>query len=163
RAIAELWDGPGLGLGRVAWSLVSGAQRLLALHDRRGRSQPLILNATSPAVDDIELDLPGDTFADWYPDAKALLIAHEYRGRTELYRYDLGTRALERLPAEPGTIVAARVHPDGDVWYQLTSPATPAATPALSGGIVLPPPGHPPPPGVPFPDPDVHRLRLFIP
>ena len=119
RAIAELWDGPGLGLEPVAWSPVAGDQRLVALHDRRGRSQPLILNATSPAVDDIELDLPGDTFADWYPDAKALLIAHEYRGRTELYRYDLGTRALERLPAEPGTIVAARVHPDGDVWYQI--------------------------------------------
>src|SRR5439155_812647 len=138
RGIAELWDGPGLGLEPVAWSLVAGDQRLLALHDRRGRSQPLILNATSPAVDDIELDLPGETFADWYPDAKALLIGHEYRGRTELYRYDLGTRALERLPAEPGTIVAARVHPDGDVWYQLTSARTPAATHALSDGVADP-------------------------
>src|SRR5207244_11751381 len=114
------------------------------------RSQPLILNATSPAVDDIELDLPGETFADWYPDGEALLIGHEYRGRTELYRYDLGTRALERLSAEPGTIVAARVHPDGDVWYQLTSARTPAATHALSGGIVLRPPGAPAPPRRPF-------------
>ena len=162
RAIAELWDGPGLGLEPVAWSVVAGDQRLLALHDRRGRSQPLILDATSPAVDDIELDLPGETFADWYPDGKALLIGHEYRGRTELYHYDLGTRALERLPAEPGTIVAARVHPDGDVWYQLTSARTPAATHALSGGIVLRPPGEPAPAGVAFRDLDVDGVHVFI-
>src|SRR5439155_33440 len=82
RAVAELWDGPGLGLEPVAWSPLAGDQRLLAMHDRRGRSQPLILNASSPAVDDIELDLPGETSADWYPDAKALLIAHEYGGPT---------------------------------------------------------------------------------
>ena len=66
------------------------------MHDRRGRHQPLILETTTGKVDDIELDLPGETFADWYPDAKALLIGHEYRGRTELYRYDLASRALSR-------------------------------------------------------------------
>jgi hypothetical protein len=99
RAVAELWDGPGRGLEPVQWSPLARDQRLLAMHDRRGRHQPLILDAATSKVDDIELDLPGETFADWYPDAKALLIGHEHRGRTELYRYDLGARRLEKLPA----------------------------------------------------------------
>jgi hypothetical protein len=81
RAVAELWDGPGQGLEPVRWSPVAGDQRLLALHTRRGRSEPLILDAATGKVDDIALDLPGETFADWYPDARALLIGHEHRGR----------------------------------------------------------------------------------
>jgi dipeptidyl aminopeptidase/acylaminoacyl peptidase len=162
RAIAELWDGPGRGLDPVAWSPVAGDERLLVLHDRRGRSQPLILDAASSAVDDIALDLPGETFAEWYPDAQALLIGHEYRGRTELYRYDLGSRALEKLPAQPGTIVAARVRPDGDVWYHLTSARTPASTHSMSVGVVLRSPGEPAPAGVAFRDLDVDGVHVFI-
>ncbi|TMC67849.1 MAG: S9 family peptidase, partial [Chloroflexi bacterium] len=104
RGVAELWDGPGRGLEPVSWSPVAGDQRLLAMHDRRGRSQPLIFNATTSHVEDIVLDLPGETFADWYPDAKALLIGHEHRGRTELYRYGLAARSVEKLGAEAGTI-----------------------------------------------------------
>src|SRR3989475_10042657 len=162
RAIAELWAGPGLGWEPVAWSPVAGDQRLLALHDRRGRSQPLILDGTTSQVEDIVLDLPGETFADWYPDAKALLIGHEHRGRSELYRYDLAARSLEKLDAEPGTITAARVHPDGDVWYQLTTARTPAATHSLTGGVVLRAPGEPAPPGVAFRDLDVDGVHAFI-
>jgi dipeptidyl aminopeptidase/acylaminoacyl peptidase len=131
------------------------------MHDRRGRSQPLILDATSK-VDDIELDLPGETFADWYPDAKALLIGHEHRGRTELYRYDLATRRLDELPAESGTVIAARPRPDGDVWYQLTSAPIPAATHSLNGAVVLRAPGEPAPQGVAFRDLDVGGVHVFV-
>jgi len=141
---------------------VAGDQRLLAMHDRRGRSQPLILDATTSQVQDIVLDLPGETFADWYPDAKALLIGHEHRGRSELYRYDLAARSLTKLDAEPGTITSARVHPDGDVWYQLTNARTPAATHSLTGGVVLRAPGEPAPPGVAFRDLDVDGVHAFI-
>ena len=162
RATAELWDGPGRGLEPVAWSPASGDERLLVLHDRRGRSQPLIFDATSSAVDDIALDLPGETFAEWYPDAKALLVGHEHRGRTELYRYDLATRALEKIPAEGGTITSARVHPEGDVWYQLTSARTPASTRSLAGGVVLRAPGEPAPAGVAFRDLDVDGIHVFV-
>jgi dipeptidyl aminopeptidase/acylaminoacyl peptidase len=162
RAVAELWDGPGRGLEPVGWSPVAGDQRLLAMHDRRGRSQPLIFDAATSQVEDIVLDLPGETFADWYPDAKALLIGHEHRGRTELHRYDLTTRLLEKLAAEPGTITSARVHPDGDVWYQLTNARTPAATHSLAGGVVLRATGEPAPPGVAFRDLDVDGVHAFI-
>ena len=162
RAVAELWDGPGRGLEAVRWSFVAGDQRLLAMHDRRGRSQPLILDGTTSQVEDIVLDLPGETFADWYPDAKALLIGHEHRGRSELYRYDLAARSLTKLDAEPGTITTARVHPDGDVWYQLTNARTPAATHSLTGGVVLRAPGEPAPAGVAFRDLDVDGVHAFI-
>jgi dipeptidyl aminopeptidase/acylaminoacyl peptidase len=161
-AVAELWDGPGKGLEPVGWSPVAGDQRLLVMHDRRGRSQPLIFDATTSAADDVVLELPGETFADWYPDAKALLIGHEYRGRSELYRYDIAARALEKLDAQPGTITTARVHPDGDVWYQLTSAPTPAATHSLRGGVVLRAPGEPAPAGAPFRDLDVDGVHVFI-
>jgi len=162
RAVAELWDGPGRGLDPVQWAPVRGDQRLLAMHDRRGRSQPLILDAATSKVDDIELDLPGETFADWYPDARALLVGHEHRGRTELYRYDLGTRALERLAAEAGTITSARPRSDGDVWYQLTSARLPPATHSLKDSVVLRAPGEPAPPGVGFRDLDVDGVHVFI-
>jgi acetyl esterase/lipase len=162
RAVAELWDGPGKGLEPVGWSPVARDKRLLVMHDRRGRSQPLIFDATTSAVDDVVLDLPGETFAEWYPDAKALLIGHEYRGRSELYWYDLAARSLEKLDAQPGTITTARVHPDGDVWYQLTSAPTPAATHSLRGGVVLRAPGDPAPAGVPFRDLDVDGVHVFI-
>jgi dipeptidyl aminopeptidase/acylaminoacyl peptidase len=162
RTVADLWDGPGRGLEPVRWSPSAGDERLLVMHDRRGRSQPLIFDAGTSTVEDIELDLPGETFADWYPDAKGLLIGHEHRGRTELYRYDLTARSVERLDAQPGTITTARVHPDGDVWYQLTSARAPDATHSLSGGVVLRAPGEPAPAGVAFRDLDVDGVHVFI-
>jgi dipeptidyl aminopeptidase/acylaminoacyl peptidase len=162
RAVAELWDGPGRGLDPVRWSPVAGDQRLIAMHDRRGRSQPLIFDATTSQVEDIVLDLEGETFADWYPDAKALLIGHEHRGRTELYRYELAARSLEKLGAQAGTITTARVHPDGDVWYQLTNAQTPAVTHSLNGGVVLRAPGEPAPAGSAFRDLDVDGVHAFI-
>jgi dipeptidyl aminopeptidase/acylaminoacyl peptidase len=162
RAVAELWDGPGKGLEPGRWSPVMSDRRLLVMHDRRGRAQPLIFDATTSTVEDIELPLPGETEADWYPNAAALLISHEHRGRSELYRYDLATRRLERLPAQPGTIIAARARPDHDVWYQLTSAMAPTATLSLRDGVVLRAAGDPAPAGVPYRDLEVDGVHVFV-
>jgi len=162
RAVAELWDGPGKGLLPVRWSPVPGDQRLLVLHDRRGRRQPLIFDARANSTDDVELDLPGETFAEWYPDGRALLIGHEHRGRGELYRYDLAKRVAERLETEPGTIQAARVRPDGDVWYQWTNAATPTEIRSVRGGVVLRAPGEPAPEGATYEELDVDGIHVFI-
>ena len=162
RAVAELWDGPGKGLQPVRWSPVPGDQRLLVLHDRRGRRQPLIFDALASSTDDVVLDLPGETFAEWYPDGRALLIGHEHRGRGELYRYDLAKRALEQLATEPGTIPAARVRPDGDVWYQWTNAATPTEIRSVRGGVVLRAPSDRAPEGAIYQELDVDGIHVFI-
>jgi dipeptidyl aminopeptidase/acylaminoacyl peptidase len=162
RAIAELWDGPGKGLEPHRWSPVAGDQRLLVLHDRRGRHQPLVFDAVTQRVQDIVLDLPGETFAEWCPDGRALLIGHEHRGRGELYRYDLSAGKIERLETEPGTIQAARVRPDGDVWYQWTNAAAAPELRSLSGGVVMRPPGERPPAGIGYRDHDVEGIHVFI-
>src|SRR5439155_40970 len=74
--VAELWDGPGKGLHPHRWSPLAGDPRLLVMHERAGLARPLIFDAATGNDTEITLDLPGETFADWYHDASALLAAH---------------------------------------------------------------------------------------
>jgi acetyl esterase/lipase len=161
-AVADLWEGPKKGLQPLRWSPVRGDERILVLHDRRGRPQPLIFDARTQRVDDLEIDLPGETSADWYPDARSILIAHDHRGRGELYRLDLASRKLERLETDPGTIGNARVRPDGAVWYQWTDAATPAEIRSVGGDVVLRAPGEPAPKGVRYEDDQVDGVHYFV-
>src|SRR5207253_2458346 len=103
----------------------------------------------------------GEVSADWYPDASALLITHDHRGRGELYRLDLATKQLERLNTEPGSVSEARVRPDGDVWYMWQNAAEP---PVIRGrdGIVMRAPGEPAPAGTPYQDIDVDGVHVFV-
>src|SRR5205085_388440 len=123
--VAELWDGPGKGLDPSRWSPIAGDQRLIVLHERQGLKRPLIFDAATGRDEELAIDLPGEVSADWYPEASALLITHDHRGRGELYRLDLATKELERLNTEPGSVSEARVRPDGDVWYMWQNAAEP--------------------------------------
>ena len=159
--VAELSHGAGHGLSPSGgWSPVVGDARYLAVHDREDVERPLIFDAKTGASREIALDLPGETFADWYPDARSLLIGHDHRGRTELYRLDLASSALERLATEPGTISTARVRPDGEVWYMLDRSAEPAAVRKVGGGVVLA--GSDAPRGVSYRDHDVDGVHVFV-
>jgi len=161
RCVTELSHGPGHGISPSGgWSPVVGDARYLAVHDLEDLERPLILDAKTGASTEIGLELPGETFADWYPDARSLLIGHDHRGRTELYRFDLATVTLERLPTEPGTVSTARVRPDGEVWYMLDRSAAPAAVHRVGGGVVLA--GSDAPAGVPYSDADVDGVHVFI-
>src|SRR5437867_1871344 len=111
--IAEKWDGPGKGLQMYRWAPIRGDSRLLIGHERAGILRPLVWDVHTDHEDEVVLDLPGEVSADWYPDALSLLISHDHRGRTDLYRYEIASKRLERLPTERGTITAARVRPDG--------------------------------------------------
>jgi len=159
--VAELWDGPGKGLDPSRWSPIAGDQRLIVLHERQGLKRPLIFDAATGRDEELAIDLPGEVSADWYPDASALLITHDHRGRGELYRLDLATKELERLNTEPGSVSEARVRPDGDVWYMWQNAAEP---PVIRGrdGIVMRAPGEPAPAGTPYQDIDVDGVHVFV-
>ena len=137
-SVAELWDGPGRGLRALRWSPVAGDQRLLVGHERDGAWRPLIYDVRSKNERRIDVDLPGELEPSWYPDARALLLRHEHRGRAELYRYDLDRAALARLDTPPGSIDWAGVRPDGAVWLALSTSEAPRALVTLEGERILP-------------------------
>jgi dipeptidyl aminopeptidase/acylaminoacyl peptidase len=150
--VADLWDGPGKGLYGMAFSPREGDSRLLVLHERRGRIEPLVWDPVAGTEHEIETDLPGEIGADWFPDAAALLVAHSHHGRDELYRYDLDTGALDRIDTPRGVISGAAARPDGTVEFSWSSAAEPPRIRSTAGSVVLDPPGPPAPPSVPVRD-----------
>jgi dienelactone hydrolase len=137
-AVADLWDGPGRGLRATRWSPVPGDERVLIGHERDGTWKPLIFDARARMEQRIDVDLPGEIEPSWYPDARALLLRHDHRGRGELYRYDLDRKTLARLHTSPGSIDWAAVRPDGAVWLAISTSDAPRALVALDGARILP-------------------------
>ena len=161
-SLAELWDGPGRGLRPVRWSPIEGDQRVLVGHERDGRWRPLILNALTGAERLIDIELPGEIEPAWYPDATALLLRHEHRGRGELYRYDLASALLERLATPPGSIDWALVRPDGTVWFALGTSVSPRSIVTLDGERILPRTTIDIPSGRPYRDVVANGVHAFI-
>src|SRR2546428_4069229 len=162
RTIAEKWDGAGRGLHVFRWAPVAGDQRIIVGHERTGIERPIIWDVTNDTEIALDFELPGEVAADWYPDARALLIDHDHRGRTELYRYDLASKRLEKLSTERGTIGASRVRPDGEVWYMLDRSSEQPLVRSVSGDIVLRPSGEPAPRGASYRDADVDGIHVFV-
>ena len=154
--VGELHDGPGQGLAPLTFSPVRGDQRLLVSHERRGREELLIWDPVSGTETELHLDLPGELFADFYPDGAALLVGHTHAARTRLFRYDIATTALDELPVAPGCVGSAEVRPDGTVEYTASSAATPSEIRALhpdgTDRVLLLPPGERPPSSSPVRD-----------
>ncbi len=162
-SVAELWDGPGKGLALGDWSPVDGDRRLVVGHDREGRRRVLVYDVATRSETPVVVDLPGEVaMARWYPDARALLLVHEHRGRGELYRYDLAGATLEPVPTERGSIAAARVRPDGAAWYLLDRSSERATVRSTAGEAVLVPGGGAAPGGVAYDDADVEGVHVFV-
>lgn len=160
-AVADLWDGAGLGLVARAWSPVPGDQRLIVIHERAGTDRPAVWAPEAGELLELRLDLPGDVDADWFPDASALLLNHEHAGRSDLYRYDLNTHRCARLDAPAGSITTAWARPDGRVWYRHSSGGTPPRL--LEEGVqLIQPPGPPAPPGTAYSDVSVGPVGGFL-
>jgi hypothetical protein len=144
--VAEKWDGEGKGLDAVGFSPVTGDQRLLVRHERRGREELLIWDAATDTEVELTIDLPGELAADWYPDSSALVIMHTHEARNTIYRYDLTSGELTRLNTPPGTIVAVDVRPDHTVEYSWSNAARPGVVRALftdgTERVLLEPPGQ---------------------
>nr|WP_175408225.1 prolyl oligopeptidase family serine peptidase [Streptomyces sp. TRM64462] len=155
-AVAELDDTKGgtveLGLAVLGFAPVDGDRRLLVGHQRRGRWEPLIWDVGTGDETDLDLDLPGDVSAEWYPDGSGLLIVHSFEARSELWRYDIASRKLERIDTPPGSVSGATARPDGTVEYLWSSAALAPVVRSTSGAVVLDPPGMVAPPSVPVED-----------
>lgn len=166
--IAELSDGEGRGLYPLGWSRVEGDPRLLVEHERTALARPLIWDPTTGDETELAFDLPGEVAASWFPEADALLVVHDHRGRSELFRYGLDDGSLERIDTEPGTVGGAHVRPDGEVWYSWSSAARPpqiqALDPVHTQGrrTLLTPPGEPAPEGTAYRDLDVEGIHGFV-
>jgi dipeptidyl aminopeptidase/acylaminoacyl peptidase len=116
--IASLKDA-GLELAGFGFSPVAGDARIAITHERTGVRRPALWDARTGELTDLALDLDGNVEpVDWWPDGSALLLLNLAEGRHHLYRYDIGSRALTTLDTEPGSITAAAVRPDGEVWYR---------------------------------------------
>lgn len=131
--VAELDDTKGgteeLGLSVMGFAPVDGDSRLLVGHQRRGRWEPMIWDPLTGVETALDINLPGDVGADWYPDGSALLVEHEYQARSELWRYELGTPDGNGAPAGAGAAAAA-------AGGQLTRVETPAGS--VSGATARP-------------------------
>lgn len=154
--VAELDDTKGgaeeLGLEVLGFAPVSGDTRLLIGHQRRGRWEPMVWDVASGTQSPLDVELPGDVAAEWYPDGSALLIEHSFEARSELFRYDLATRELVRVDTPPGTVSGASARPDGTVEYLWSSAAEPSSVRSTAGGVVLEAPGMKAPGSVPVED-----------
>jgi dienelactone hydrolase len=155
-AVAEKSDGPGRGLTPLAFAPVPGDQRLLLLHERRGREELLVWDVAADTERELPIDLPGELLADFTTDARGLLVWHTHAARTRLFRYDLETGDLTALETAPGCVGSADVRPDGTVEYSVSSAAHPPTIRALhpdgTDRVLLTPPGEPAPPSVPVQD-----------
>ncbi|MGP4115218.1 S9 family peptidase [Streptomyces sp. 4N509B] len=155
-AVAELDDTEGgtreLGLSVLGFAPVAGDARLLVGHQRRGRWAPMVWDPVADEVTELDVDLPGDAHARWYPDGRALLIGHSHHARSELWRYELASGRLARVETPAGTISGATARPDGSVEYLWSSAAEPPQVRSTAGGTVLDPPGMRAPASVPVTD-----------
>lgn len=167
QVVAEKWDGEGRGLHASAFAPLSGDTRLLVGHERRGREELLIWDVAADTETQIELDLPGDVSAGWYPDGTALLVGHDHAARTELYRYDLASGALEKLDTPTGVVRGATARPDGTVELAWSNAELPPVIRRADGPVVLSVSDEEPPAAypvedrwVPGPGGDIHALLV---
>jgi dipeptidyl aminopeptidase/acylaminoacyl peptidase len=162
RTVAELSDGLLGDLQAGAFAPIAGDQRLIVRHQRGETPVPMVWDAASGAERHLLLDLPGEVAASWFPDGRRLLLVHQHHGRSELYEYDLDTDSRSPIDTPPGSIGAARVRPDGELWYAWNSSASPPEVRSAAGEVVLRRPGRRPPKGVPYRSYAAGRVPLFV-
>ena len=159
RRVAEIADGPGFTVEPAGWSPVRGDARLAVVTERHGRRRAEVWDRASGQRTACDTDLPGDVeVEDWWPDGSALLLAHEHLGERSLLRYDLSSGRATAIPLGAGTVSAARVRPDGALWYLFESAARPPAVRRRRDGDadgdgdarLLTPEGGPVPDGVAY-------------
>ncbi|MEV5888362.1 S9 family peptidase [Nonomuraea fuscirosea] len=153
--VGELHDGCGKGVTGLAFAPVVGDRRLLALHERRRRHEPLVWDPATGEQREIWLRDSGDLNAEWYDDGRGLLILRDDRGRSYLHRYDLAGGGLTLIDTPHGVIEEAAPRPGGQIEYSWSSASRPPVIRSSTGQVVVNPNGPPAPPSVPVEDVDV--------
>ncbi|SDL10298.1 S9 family peptidase [Nonomuraea jiangxiensis] len=153
--VGELYDGPTKGVIGLHFAPVLGDRRLLALHERRHRHEPLVWDPVTGEQREIWLRDSGDLHAEWYDDARGLLILRDSRGRSYLHRYDLAGGGLTLIETPHGVIEQALPRPGGHVEYSWSSASRPPVIRSSNGQVVVNASGPPAPPSVPVEDIDV--------
>ena len=166
--VAELRD-DGLALSGFAFSPLASDTRMAITHERTGERRPAIWDARTGELTDLPLELAGPVEpVDWWPDGSALLLLQLVDGRHHLHRHDLATGVVTRLETEPGSITAAAVRPDGEVWYRVHNGSHPATLLAVGSTTpLLAPEGSTAPEGRPFEpwwfeNPNGQRVHGFL-
>ena len=88
-------------------------------------------------------------------------MQHSYRGRSALYRFDLASERLERVPTPEGVVSGAAVRDDGELWYAWQSGARPTEVRGPTG-VLLEPPGEKRPPGAAYSSHVVGDVHVFL-
>ncbi|MCF6466895.1 S9 family peptidase [Nonomuraea sp. MG754425] len=153
--VGELHDGPGKGVTGLSFAPVAGDRRLLTLHERRQRQEPLVWDPATGEQREIWLRDSGDLTAEWYDDGRGLLILRDDRARSYLHRYDLRGGGLTPIETPHGVIEEAAPRPGGHVEYSWSSGSRPPVIRSSNGQVVVNPIGPPAPPSVPVEDIDV--------
>ncbi|MEU7003758.1 prolyl oligopeptidase family serine peptidase [Nonomuraea sp. NPDC046570] len=166
REVGELHDGREKGVIGLKFAPVPGDRRLLTLHERRARREPLVWDPMTGEQREIWLKDAGELSAEWYDDGRALLIIRGNRARTYLHRYDLAGGGLTLIDTPHGVIEAAAPRPGGHVEYSWSSASRPHVIRSSSGQVVMSAVGPTAPPSVPVEDVDVEgpggRIHALI-
>lgn len=155
QTVGELYDGDGKGVLGLRFAPVPGDRRLLALHERRQRQEPLVWDPVTGEQREIWLRDSGDLAAEWYDDGRGLLILRDTRARSHLHRYDLAGGGLTLIDTPHGVIDDAAPRPGSHVEYSWSSASRPPVIRSSNGQVVLNASGPPAPPSVPVEDLDV--------
>ena len=124
--LAELRD-EGLSLAGFGFEPGGEGRWIAITHERTGAHRPALWNVATGEVRDLPVDLQGDIEpTGWWPDGSAVLLLELHDGRHRLHRHDIAAGTTTLLDTEPGSITAAAVRPDGEVWYRVHNGVHPA-------------------------------------
>ena len=163
--VADL-DDDGHRMDAIAWS-PDGA-RFAFTNELGPFERPSVWERGSEDRTDLRVALPGAVIpVEWFPDEDALLVRHEHEARTQLFRLDPATGAVELVIDPHGAIEDAAIRPDGSVWLRVSDGATPPKIVDASGQVVVASPDEPPPAGRPlrsfwFDNPHGERIQALV-
>ena len=165
--IGEIAD-EGMAVETAGWSPVPGDERLVVHREVDGFVHPWMWSPRSGALEPIGLDLPGElTFADWFPNADALLLHRDHHASHGLVRVELKGGSTTSVVEWGGTIAGAGVRPDGAVWFRYEDGVRPPAWREAASGEQVLHIADPPPPGrqweaIWFENPAAQRIQGWL-